>query len=92
MANGDQELQACVRHTGNNVLAGDTPAAGPVQPPKVFIHPVDGNTDLVAPLHQPWVHDGLNSHLTRVNLEESSGLEKSPAGARPVGKTRSFVI
>lgn len=56
--------------------------------PKVFICPVDAGADLSAPLCHPWVREGLDSHLHKVNLEESSGLGKFPAGARPEGKNK----
>ncbi|EHB18585.1 Sec1 family domain-containing protein 1 [Heterocephalus glaber] len=54
---------------------------------------VDRNIDLATPLHHTWtyqalVHDVLDFHLNRVNLEESSGVENSPAGARPKRKNK----
>lgn len=53
---------------------------------KAFFTPVDRNMDLATPLHHIWTYqsyvcDVVDFHVHRVNLEESSGVKKSLAGA-----------
>lgn len=48
---------------------------------KAFFTPVDRNVDLGTPLHHIWAYQSYDFHVHRVNLEESSGVKKSLAGA-----------
>uniref|UniRef100_A0A8C0D7Z3 Sec1 family domain containing 1 n=1 Tax=Balaenoptera musculus TaxID=9771 RepID=A0A8C0D7Z3_BALMU len=77
----------------NSLFTGDTLGAGQFSFQRPLLVLVDRNIDLATPLHHTWtyqalVHDVLDFHLNRVNLEESSGVENSPAGARPKRKNK----
>ncbi|ELK28538.1 Sec1 family domain-containing protein 1 [Myotis davidii] len=84
----DKKLRENLRDARNSLFTGDTLGAGQFSFQRPLLVLVDRNIDLATPLHHTWtyqalVHDVLDFHLNRVNLEESSGLENTPAGARP---------
>ncbi|KAK2494906.1 hypothetical protein MC885_013883 [Smutsia gigantea] len=89
----DKKLRENLRDARNSLFTGDTLGAGQFSFQRPLLVLVDRNIDLATPLHHTWtyqalVHDVLDFHLNRVNLEESSGLENSPAGARPKRKNK----
>uniref|UniRef100_A0A8D0SVV5 Sec1 family domain-containing protein 1 n=2 Tax=Sus scrofa TaxID=9823 RepID=A0A8D0SVV5_PIG len=89
----DKKLRENLRDARNSLFTGDTLGAGQFSFQRPLLVLVDRNIDLATPLHHTWtyqalVHDVLDFHLNRVNLEESSGTETSPAGARPKRKNK----
>uniref|UniRef100_A0A5F8G406 Sec1 family domain containing 1 n=1 Tax=Monodelphis domestica TaxID=13616 RepID=A0A5F8G406_MONDO len=89
----DKKLRENLRDARNSLFTGDTLGAGQFSFQRPLLVLVDRNIDLATPLHHTWtyqalVHDVLDFHLNRVNLEESSGVENSPAGARPKRKNK----
>ncbi|XP_029454859.1 sec1 family domain-containing protein 1 isoform X2 [Rhinatrema bivittatum] len=87
----DKKLRENLRDARNSLFTGDTMSAGQFSFQRPLLVLIDRNIDLATPLHHTWtyqalVHDVLDFHLNRVNLEESSGPESSPAGARPKKK------
>ncbi|XP_074006125.1 sec1 family domain-containing protein 1 isoform X1 [Numenius arquata] len=89
----DKKLRENLRDARNSLFTGDTLGAGQFSFQRPLLVLVDRNIDLATPLHHSWtyqalVHDVLDFHLNRVNLEESAGTESSPAGARPKKKNK----
>ncbi|KFO78175.1 Sec1 family domain-containing protein 1, partial [Cuculus canorus] len=89
----DKKLRENLRDARNSLFTGDTLGAGQFSFQRPLLVLVDRNIDLATPLHHTWtyqalVHDVLDFHLNRVNLEESTGMETSPAGARPKKKNK----
>ncbi|KAM9012795.1 sec1 family domain-containing protein 1 isoform 3-T3 [Guaruba guarouba] len=89
----DKKLRENLRDARNSLFTGDTLGAGQFSFQRPLLVLVDRNIDLATPLHHTWtyqalVHDVLDFHLNRVNLEESTGAESSPAGARPKKKNK----
>uniref|UniRef100_H0V9L6 Sec1 family domain containing 1 n=1 Tax=Cavia porcellus TaxID=10141 RepID=H0V9L6_CAVPO len=89
----DKKLRENLRDARNSLFTGDTLGAGQFSFQRPLLVLVDRNVDLATPLHHTWtyqalVHDVLDFHLNRVNLEESLGVENSPAGARPKRKNK----
>ncbi|XP_009695785.1 PREDICTED: sec1 family domain-containing protein 1 isoform X1 [Cariama cristata] len=89
----DKKLRENLRDARNSLFTGDTLGAGQFSFQRPLLVLVDRNIDLATPLHHTWtyqalVHDVLDFHLNRVNLEESTGMESSPAGARPKKKNK----
>ncbi|XP_014374781.1 sec1 family domain-containing protein 1 isoform X2 [Alligator sinensis] len=89
----DKKLRENLRDARNSLFTGDTLGAGQFSFQRPLLVLVDRNIDLATPLHHTWtyqalVHDVLDFHLNRVNLEEPSGMENSPAGARPKKKNK----
>ncbi|XP_037756465.1 sec1 family domain-containing protein 1 isoform X4 [Chelonia mydas] len=89
----DKKLRENLRDARNSLFTGDALGAGQFSFQRPLLVLVDRNIDLATPLHHTWtyqalVHDVLDFHLNRVNLEESSGMENSPAGARPKKKNK----
>ncbi|XP_030337479.1 sec1 family domain-containing protein 1 isoform X2 [Strigops habroptila] len=89
----DKKLRENLRDARNSLFTGDTLGAGQFSFQRPLLVLVDRNIDLATPLHHTWtyqalVHDVLDFHLNRVNLEESTGTESSPAGARPKKKNK----
>ncbi|NXE45092.1 SCFD1 protein, partial [Casuarius casuarius] len=89
----DKKLRENLRDARNSLFTGDTLGAGQFSFQRPLLVLVDRNIDLATPLHHTWtyqalVHDVLDFHLNRVNLEESAGTESSPAGARPKKKNK----
>nr|XP_033808366.1 sec1 family domain-containing protein 1 isoform X1 [Geotrypetes seraphini] len=87
----DKKLRENLRDARNSLFTGDTMSAGQFSFQRPLLVLVDRNIDLATPLHHTWtyqalVHDVLDFHLNRVNLEEPSGLESLPVGARPKKK------
>ncbi|XP_030070541.1 sec1 family domain-containing protein 1 isoform X2 [Microcaecilia unicolor] len=87
----DKKLRENLRDARNSLFTGDTISAGQFSFQRPLLVLVDRNIDLATPLHHTWtyqalVHDVLDFHLNRVNLEESSGLESLPVGTRPKKK------
>ncbi|XP_061854927.1 sec1 family domain-containing protein 1 isoform X3 [Colius striatus] len=89
----DKKLRENLRDARNSLFTGDTLGAGQFSFQRPLLVLVDRNIDLATPLHHTWtyqalVHDVLDFHLNRVNLEESTGTESSQAGARPKKKNK----
>ncbi|XP_062824310.1 sec1 family domain-containing protein 1 [Anolis carolinensis] len=89
----DKKLRENLRDARNSLFTGDTLGAGQFSFQRPLLVLVDRNIDLATPLHHTWtyqalVHDVLDFHLNRVVLEECSGMENSPAGARPKKKNK----
>ncbi|XP_045143587.1 sec1 family domain-containing protein 1 [Echinops telfairi] len=89
----DKKLRENLRDARNSLFTGDTLGTGQFSFQRPLLVLVDRNIDLATPLHHTWtyqalVHDVLDFHLNRVNLEESSGMDNSPAGARPKRKNK----
>ncbi|OXB83907.1 UNVERIFIED_CONTAM: hypothetical protein H355_009391 [Colinus virginianus] len=89
----DKKLRENLRDARNSLFTGDTLGAGQFSFQRPLLVLVDRNIDLATPLHHTWtyqalVHDVLDFHLNRVNLEESTGTESTPAGARPKKKNK----
>ncbi|NWT95253.1 SCFD1 protein, partial [Urocynchramus pylzowi] len=89
----DKKLRENLRDARNSLFTGDTLGAGQFSFQRPLLVLVDRNIDLATPLHHTWtyqalVHDVLDFHLNRVNLEESAGTESTPAGARPKKKNK----
>ncbi|XP_057284654.1 sec1 family domain-containing protein 1 isoform X2 [Pezoporus wallicus] len=89
----DKKLRENLRDARNSLFTGDTLGAGQFSFQRPLLVLVDRNIDLATPLHHTWtyqalVHDVLDFHLNRVNLEEATGTESSPAGARPKKKNK----
>ncbi|CAH2328273.1 sec1 family domain-containing 1 isoform X1 [Pelobates cultripes] len=89
----DKKLRENLRDARNSLFTGDNLAAGQFSFQRPLLVLVDRNIDLATPLHHTWtyqalVHDVLDFHLNRVDLEESQALESSPAGARPKKKNK----
>ncbi|XP_069065158.1 sec1 family domain-containing protein 1 [Pleurodeles waltl] len=89
----DKKLRENLRDARNSLFTGDNMGAGQFSFQRPLLVLVDRNIDLATPLHHTWtyqalVHDVLDFHLNRVNLEEAAGVESSPAGARPKKKTK----
>ncbi|KAM7323183.1 hypothetical protein ACRRTK_017289 [Alexandromys fortis] len=89
----DKKLRENLRDARNSLFTGDPLGTGQFSFQRPLLVLVDRNIDLATPLHHTWtyqalVHDVLDFHLNRVNLEESSGMENSPAGARPKRKNK----
>ncbi|XP_048394225.1 sec1 family domain-containing protein 1 [Stegostoma tigrinum] len=84
----DKKLRENLRDARNSLFTGDGLGGGQFSFQRPLLILVDRNIDLATPLHHTWtyqalVHDVLDFHLNRVNLEENPGQENSPAGARP---------
>ncbi|MEJ1286481.1 Sec1 family domain containing 1 [Cricetulus griseus] len=89
----DKKLRENLRDARNSLFTGDPLGTGQFSFQRPLLVLVDRNIDLATPLHHTWtyqalVHDVLDFHLNRVNLEESAGVENSPAGARPKRKNK----
>ncbi|EDL36783.1 sec1 family domain containing 1, partial [Mus musculus] len=89
----DKKLRENLRDARNSLFTGDPLGTGQFSFQRPLLVLVDRNIDLATPLHHTWtyqalVHDVLDFHLNRVNLEESTGVENSPAGARPKRKNK----
>ncbi|XP_075048396.1 sec1 family domain-containing protein 1 isoform X2 [Mixophyes fleayi] len=89
----DKKLRENLRDARNSLFTGDNLGAGQFSFQRPLLVLVDRNIDLATPLHHTWtyqalVHDVLDFHLNRVNLEESSAVESSPSGARPKKKNK----
>ncbi|KAM4662619.1 sec1 family domain-containing protein 1 [Discoglossus pictus] len=89
----DKKLRENLRDARNSLFTGDNLGAGQFSFQRPLLVLVDRNLDLATPLHHTWtyqalVHDVLDFHLNRVNLEEPSAVENSPSGARPKKKNK----
>ncbi|XP_053330877.1 sec1 family domain-containing protein 1 [Spea bombifrons] len=89
----DKKLRENLRDARNSLFTGDTLGTGQFSFQRPLLVLVDRNIDLATPLHHTWtyqalVHDVLDFHLNRVNLEESAPLEGSPSGTRPKKKNK----
>ncbi|XP_053553913.1 sec1 family domain-containing protein 1 [Bombina bombina] len=89
----DKKLRENLRDARNSLFTGDNLGAGQFSFQRPLLVLVDRNLDLATPLHHTWtyqalVHDVLDFHLNRVNLEDSPAVENSPAGARPKKKNK----
>ncbi|XP_032882879.1 sec1 family domain-containing protein 1 isoform X1 [Amblyraja radiata] len=89
----DKKLRENLRDARNSLFTGDSLGGGQFSFQRPLLVLVDRNIDLATPLHHTWtyqalVHDVLDFHLNRVNLEETPGIESSSAGARPKKKTK----
>ncbi|EDM03375.1 sec1 family domain containing 1, isoform CRA_b [Rattus norvegicus] len=89
----DKKLRENLRDARNSLFTGDPLGTGQFSFQRPLLVLVDRNIDLATPLHHTWtyqalVHDVLDFHLNRVNLEESTGVENSPTGARPKRKNK----
>ncbi|XP_068109985.1 sec1 family domain-containing protein 1 [Hyperolius riggenbachi] len=87
----DKKLRENLRDARNSLFTGDNLGAGQFSFQRPLLVLVDRNIDLATPLHHTWtyqalVHDVLDFHLNRVNLEETPPAESSPSGARPKKK------
>uniref|UniRef100_A0A4W5NAB2 Sec1 family domain containing 1 n=1 Tax=Hucho hucho TaxID=62062 RepID=A0A4W5NAB2_9TELE len=84
----DKKLRENLRDARNSLFTGDNMGAGQFSFRRPLFVLSDRNLDLATPLHHTWtyqtlIHDVLDFHLNRVNMDESVGSEASPAGARP---------
>uniref|UniRef100_A0A8C5QX67 Sec1 family domain-containing protein 1 n=1 Tax=Leptobrachium leishanense TaxID=445787 RepID=A0A8C5QX67_9ANUR len=91
----DKKLRENLRDARNSLFTGDNLAAGQFSFQRPLLVLVDRNIDLATLLHHTWtyqalVHDVLDFHLNRVNLEEPQILESSPSGARPKKKNKKY--
>ncbi|XP_073495152.1 sec1 family domain-containing protein 1 [Phyllobates terribilis] len=89
----DKKLRENLRDARNSLFTGDNLGTGQFSFQRPLLVLVDRNIDLYTPLHHTWtyqalVHDVLDFHLNRVNLEESAAVESSPSGARPKKKNK----
>ncbi|KAM8920694.1 sec1 family domain-containing protein 1 [Pelodytes ibericus] len=89
----DKKLRENLRDARNSLFTGDNLGAGQFSFQRPLLVLVDRNIDLATPLHHTWtyqalVHDVLDFHLNRVNLEEPQAVESSPSGARPKKKNK----
>ncbi|CAL9686669.1 unnamed protein product [Knipowitschia caucasica] len=89
----DKKLRENLRDARNSLFTSDNMTAGQFSFQRPLFVLVDRNLDMATPLHHTWtyqalVHDVLDFHLNRVALDESSGPEPSPSGARPKKKNR----
>ncbi|KAM4690169.1 sec1 family domain-containing protein 1 [Rhinophrynus dorsalis] len=89
----DKKLRENLRDARNSLFTGDNLGAGQFSFQRPLLVLVDRNIDLATPLHHTWtyqalVHDVLDFHLNRVNLEETPAVESSPSGARPKKKNK----
>ncbi|KAM9294459.1 sec1 family domain-containing protein 1 [Gastrophryne carolinensis] len=89
----DKKLRENLRDARNSLFTGDNLGAGQFSFQRPLLVLVDRNLDLSTPLHHTWtyqalVHDVLDFHLNRVDLEETPATESSPAGARPKKKNK----
>ncbi|XP_040267116.1 sec1 family domain-containing protein 1 isoform X1 [Bufo bufo] len=89
----DKKLRENLRDARNSLFTGDNLGTGQFSFQRPLLVLVDRNIDLATPLHHTWtyqalVHDVLDFHLNRVNLEESAAVESSPSGARPKKKNK----
>ncbi|MEE6514854.1 hypothetical protein FKM82_023247 [Ascaphus truei] len=89
----DKKLRENLRDARNSLFTGDNLGAGQFSFQRPLLVLVDRNIDLATPLHHTWtyqalVHDVLDFHLNRVNLEEAPATESSPSGARPKKKNK----
>ncbi|XP_031436478.1 sec1 family domain-containing protein 1 [Clupea harengus] len=89
----DKKLRENLRDARNSLFTGDNMGSGQFSFQRPLFVLVDRNLDLATPLHHTWtyqalIHDVLDFHLNRVNIEEASGTEASPAGARPKKKNK----
>ncbi|XP_077117046.1 sec1 family domain-containing protein 1 [Ranitomeya variabilis] len=89
----DKKLRENLRDARNSLFTGDNLGTGQFSFQRPLLVLVDRNIDLSTPLHHTWtyqalVHDVLDFHLNRVNLEESAAVESSPSGARPKKKNK----
>ncbi|XP_069586366.1 sec1 family domain-containing protein 1 [Ranitomeya imitator] len=89
----DKKLRENLRDARNSLFTGDNLGTGQFSFQRPLLVLVDRNIDLSTPLHHTWtyqalVHDVLDFHLNRVNLEESASVESSPSGARPKKKNK----
>ncbi|XP_071971508.1 sec1 family domain-containing protein 1 [Engystomops pustulosus] len=87
----DKKLRENLRDARNSLFTGDNLGTGQFSFQRPLLVLVDRNIDLSTPLHHTWtyqalVHDVLDFHLNRVNLEEAPAVESSPSGARPKKK------
>ncbi|XP_063039802.1 sec1 family domain-containing protein 1 [Engraulis encrasicolus] len=90
----DKKLRENLRDARNSLFTGDNMGSGQFSFQRPLFVLVDRNLDLATPLHHTWtyqalIHDVLDFHLNRVNIEEASGPEASPAGARPKKKNKN---
>lgn len=89
----DKKLRENLRDARNSLFTADNMTAGQFSFQRPLFVLVDRNLDMATPLHHTWtyqalVHDVLDFHLNRVILEEGSGPDPSPSGARPKKKNR----
>ncbi|KAG2457512.1 SCFD1 protein, partial [Polypterus senegalus] len=89
----DKKLRENLRDARNSLFTSDTMGTGQFSFQRPLLVLLDRNLDLATPLHHTWtyqalVHDVLDFHLNRVTMEESTGPENSPAGARPKKKNK----
>ncbi|KAK7886644.1 hypothetical protein WMY93_026265 [Mugilogobius chulae] len=89
----DKKLRENLRDARNSLFTADNMTAGQFSFQRPLFVLVDRNLDMATPLHHTWtyqalVHDVLDFHLNRVVLDETSGPEPSPSGARPKKKNR----
>uniref|UniRef100_A0A8C4TAB0 Sec1 family domain containing 1 n=1 Tax=Erpetoichthys calabaricus TaxID=27687 RepID=A0A8C4TAB0_ERPCA len=89
----DKKLRENLRDARNSLFTSDTMGTGQFSFQRPVLVLLDRNLDLATPLHHTWtyqalVHDVLDFHLNRVTMEESTGPENSPAGARPKKKNK----
>ncbi|XP_056401227.1 sec1 family domain-containing protein 1 isoform X2 [Hyla sarda] len=89
----DKKLRENLRDARNSLFTGDNLGTGQFSFQRPLLVLVDRNIDLSTPLHHTWtyqalVHDVLDFHLNRVNLDESATVESSPSGARPKKKNK----
>ncbi|XP_072315796.1 sec1 family domain-containing protein 1 [Eucyclogobius newberryi] len=88
----DKKLRENLRDARNSLFTTDN-MTGQFSFQRPLFVLVDRNLDMATPLHHTWtyqalVHDVLDFHLNRVVLDESSGPDPSPSGARPKKKNR----
>ncbi|KAG8449605.1 hypothetical protein GDO86_016302 [Hymenochirus boettgeri] len=89
----DKKLRENLRDARNSLFTGDNLGTGQFSFQRPLLVLVDRNIDLATPLHHTWtyqalVHDVLDFHLNRVNLEECPEMENSSSGARPKKKNK----
>ncbi|XP_018409653.1 PREDICTED: sec1 family domain-containing protein 1 [Nanorana parkeri] len=87
----DKKLRENLRDARNSLFTGDNLGAGQFSFQRPLLVLVDRNIDLATTLHHTWtyqalVHDVLDFHLNRVDLQETQATESSPSGARPKKK------
>lgn len=90
----DKKLRENLRDARNSLFTADN-TAGQFSFQRPLFVLVDRNLDMATPLHHTWtyqalIHDVLDFHLNRVMLEEGSGPDPSPSGARPKKKNRKM--
>ncbi|KAI8510306.1 Sec1 domain containing protein 1, partial [Branchiostoma belcheri] len=90
----DKKLRENIRDSRNSLFTSDSLQAGQFSFQRPLLVILDRNLDLATPLHHTWTyqalaHDVLDLQLNRVSVEEPAG-EKSPQGARPKRKAKSY--